>query len=218
MPKKSTNPLRGKSPKKSSSQWTATSRLLRNLEPEDTLDLFRQLYFLSPDNAEYIDSQFKSSQSDKLLDEYRQRIILEFFPNRKSDDSSPKMGKIKQWIRDYRKGTGDLAGTTELMVTFQEQGARFTLAYGDIDERFYDSLLSGWNDLVKMLTQDAPELFFAFRERLLEIVKPTYGRIGWGYSDGVFDAVDEIYAFHGFDLECSGHWKTGYQFNMIKEM
>jgi len=217
MPKKSIKQSRSTSPKKSSPQWTATSRLLRNLEPEEMLDLFQQLYFFSPDNAELIDSQFKSSKGDKLLEEYRKRIILEFFPDRYPHDSFPQMGKMKQWIRDYRKGTGDLAGTTELMVTFQEQGANFTMEYGDINERYYDSLLSGWNDLVKMLTKDAPELFFAFRERLLEILKPIFGRIGWGYSDGVYEAVNEIYAFHGLGLERSGNWKAGFQFRMVEK-
>ena len=149
MPKKSTKQSRSQSPKKSSPQWTATSRLLRNLEPKEMLDLFRQLYLLSRDNAQLIDSQFKSSHGDNLLDEYREKIIQQFFPDNDRHDSFPQMGKMKQWIRDYRKGTGDLAGTTELMVTFQEQGANFTMEYGDIDERFYDSLLSGWNDLVK---------------------------------------------------------------------
>lgn len=206
-----------KSAKKNSSQWAATSRLLRNLEPGEMLDLFRQLYHLSPDNAELIDSLFKSSQGDKLLDEYRQKIIWEFYPEHDSYDSFPKMGKIKQWIRDYRKGTGDLAGTMELMMTFQEQGAKFTLEFGDIDERFYDSLLSGWNDLEKMLTKDAAELFPAFRERMLEIVKPTYGRIGWGYGDGVCDAVESIYDFHGLTLTCSGDWETGFQFHVLEK-
>ena len=215
MPKKTTRQTHSKSPKKSSAQWTATSRLIRNLEPKEMLDLFRQLYLLSTDNAELIDSQFKSSQGDKLLEEYREKIIQEFFPERNPYDSFPKMGKIKQWIRDYQKGTGDMAGTTELMVTFQEQGANFTMAYGDIDERFYDSLLSGWNDLEKMLTKTAPELFPAFRERMLEIVKPVYGRVGWGYGDGVFAAVADIYAFHGLGLEHSGHWKTEYEFTVI---
>jgi len=181
------------------------------------LDLFRQLYLFSTDNAQLMDSQFKSSKGDKLLDEYREKIIHEFFPNNGRYDSFPQMGKMKQWIRDYRKGTGDLAGTTELMVTFQEQGADFTMEYGDINERFYDSLLSGWNDLVKMLTKDAPELFFAFRERLLEIVKPVFGRVGWGYGDGVYEAVDEIYTFHGLGIERSGNWKAGFQFRMVEK-
>ena len=162
-------------------------------------------------------SPLQSSKCDKLLDEYRERIIQEFFPDHNRHDCFPQMGKIKQWVRDYRKGTGDLAGTMELMVTFQEQGANFTMEYGDIDEPFYDSLLSGWNDLVKMLTKDAPELFFVFRERLLEIVKQIFGRVGWGYDKGTYKAVNDIYTFHGLGLERSGNRKAGFQFHVIEK-
>ena len=63
-------------------------------------------------------------------------------------------------------------------------------------------------------TKTSPELFPAFRERLLEIVKPVYGRIGWGYGDGVFATVADIYAFHGLGLEHSGHWKPEYEFTV----
>jgi len=204
-----------KSPK-SSAQWTAVSRLLRNLEPKEVIDLFRRLYMLSADNAELIESQFKSASEDKLLEEYRRKIVLEFFPLRETHDSFPRMGWVKSLIRDYRKGTGDLAGTAELMVTFQEQGMKFTMEYGDIDERFYDSLLSGMNDLVKMLTKDAPELFFAFRDRLVEVVRRVYGRVGWGYGDGMNEAVAEICDFHGLDLQHSGNWRGGYLFKIVE--
>jgi len=207
----------GKQSKKTSGQWSATSRLLRNLEPSEMIDLFRQLYLLSPDNAELIDSQFKSASGDKLLEEYRQKIEQEFFPLRNTDDSFPRMGWMKSLIRDYCKGTNDLAGTTELMVTFQEQGMKFTMEYGDINERFYDSLLSGMNDLIKMLTKDAPQLFPAFRDRLIEIVRPVFGRVGWGYGDGMYETVSEIYDFHGLDLQYSGNWKTGYQFQIVEK-
>jgi hypothetical protein len=191
--------------------------LLRNLEPQEIIDLFRQLYMLSPDNAELIDSQFQSAAGDKLLEEYRRKIVSELFP----DDpykSFPRMGWVKSLIRDYRKGTKDLAGTTELMVTFQELGMEFTMTYGDINERFYDSLLSGMNDLVKMLTKDAPQLFPAFRDRLLEIIRRIFGRIGWGYSDGMYEAIGEICEFHGFELQHSGDWKTGYQIKIVEKV
>ena len=102
------------------------------------------------------------------------------------------------------------------MVTFQEQGMEFTMQYGDIDERFYDSLLSGMNDLIKMLTKDAPHLFLAFRDRLIEILRRVYGRVGWGYGDGMHETVSEICNFHGFDLQHSGDWKTGYRFEVVE--
>ena len=156
----------------------ATSRLLRNLEPQKMIDLFQQLYMLSPENADWIDSQFKSTDGEKLLREYLQKIKLEFFPDYMTRDSFPRMGWMKTLIRDYRKGTGDVIGTVELMVTFQEEGMKFTMEYGDINERFYDSLLSGMNDLAKILTKEAPDLFPSFRDRLVAIVKPVYGCVG----------------------------------------
>ncbi len=200
-----------KTSKRTTAQWNATSRLLRNLELPELLDLFKQLYMLSPDNAELIDSQFQSANEDKLLEEYRRKIVLEFFPSRSNDIGDPRMGMMKKLIRDYRKGTGDLPGTAELMVTFQEQGMKFTMAYGDIDARFYDSLLSGMDDLQKLLTVECPELFPVLGERLLEILRVVYGNIGWGYSDGMWETVAEIYAFHGLELQKTGDWRSGWK-------
>ena len=203
--------------KRTNAQWTPISRLIRNLEPKEMLDLFRQLYMLSPENAEFIDSQFKSGSEEKLLEEYRQKIKLEFFPEHDPYSKFPRMGWMKSLIRDYRKGTGDLAGTAELMVTFQEHGMEFTMMYGDISEQFYDSLLSGMNDMIKMLTKDAPQLFPAFRDRLVEVAQRVYGRVGWGYGDGMRETVGEICEFHGYILRRSGDWRTGYTFEVVEK-
>jgi hypothetical protein len=201
MKKQTVGKPKGKAPKKTSAQWTAVSRLIRNLEPKEVLDLFRQLYMLTLENAELIDSRFKIGTGENLLEDYRKKIIEELYPGYDPHGKFPRMGWLKNLIRDYRKGTNDLAGTTELMVTFQEKGMEFTMAYGDIDERFYDSLLSGMCDLIKMLTKDAPELFPAFRDRLVKIAQTVYGRIGWGYGDGMYETVAEICDFHGLDFQ-----------------
>jgi hypothetical protein len=171
---------------------------------------------LSLENAELIDSMFKSEADEKLLEEYRKKIVKEMHPDYNPKSDFPRMGWVKSLIRDYRKGTDDLAGTAELMVTFQEKGMEFTMAYGDIDERFYDSLLSGMCDLEKLLTKDAPQLFPAFRDRLLAIVRRIYGKIGWGYSDGMYETLGEICEFHGFELERIGEWKTGYKLEIVE--
>ena len=107
------------------------------------LELFQQLYMLSSDNAELMESQFLSV-GGQLMKDYRQKIIYEFFPPANPHNSFPRMGEIKKWIRDYRKGTEDLAGTAELMLTFQEQGMFFTMEYGDIDERFTIPFSPAW--------------------------------------------------------------------------
>jgi len=51
---------------------------------------------------------------------------------------------------------------------------------------------------------------------LIEIVRRVYGRVGWGYGDGMHETVSEICNFHGFDLQHSGDWKTGYRFEVVE--
>jgi hypothetical protein len=216
MRKKTAKKPPGKAPTKNT-QWTSTSRLLRNLEPEEMLDLFQKLYSLSPENAKFIDSRFRSGSKNDPLEEYRQKIDQEFFPQHELVPSSfPRMGWMKSLIRDYCKGTGDLAGTTELMVTFLEYGMKFAMDFHVGNEQFYNSLLSGMRDLTKMLTKKAPHLFPAFRDRLLAIVRSIYGKIGWGCSDGMRNTVVEICQHHGLDFKRTGDRHTGFQFEIVE--
>jgi len=218
MRKKTAKKPSGKTATKKNAQWTSTSRLLRNLEPEEMLDLFRQLYSLSPKNAEFIDSRFGPGSKNDLLEEYRQKIEQEFFPQHEIVPSSfPRMGWMKSLIRDYCKGTDDLAGTAELKVTFLENGMEFTLEYIHVDnERFYDSLLSGMKDLTKILTKKAPQLFPAFRDRLVALVRRVYGKIGWGCGDDMRDTVVQICQHHGLELQRTGDRHTGFQFEIVE--
>ena len=47
---------------------------------------------------------------------------------------------MKQAIREYKKATGNIPGTVELLMSYVENGVAFTGEYGDIDERFYDEI------------------------------------------------------------------------------
>jgi len=44
-----------------------------------------------------------------------------------------------------------------------------------------------------------------------------FGRVGWGYGDGMYEAVAEICDFHGLDFQYSGDWKSGYQFKIVEK-
>ena len=88
--------------------------------------------------------------------------------------------QAKKAISDYAKATGDTVGEVDLMIYYVECGNQFTLDYGDIDERFYDSLLSMYEkaaDKVLLLPRKEQA---EFRERMLNLVESSAG-IGWGY-------------------------------------
>ena len=66
-----------------------------------------------------------------------------------------------------------------------ETGVAFTQAFGDIDERFYNSMETVYADVIRYLNDEqTPEWYVEFGERLEEIVKRTAG-IGWGFHDNI---------------------------------
>ena len=67
-----------------------------------------------------------------MLEKYRSKIVDQFFPAR--GEGKLKLGEARKAIRDYRKATGDIPGTAELLMTYVENGTKFTHDYGDIDE------------------------------------------------------------------------------------
>ena len=115
----------------------------------------------------------------------------QFFPAR--GDGKLKLGEARKAIRDYRKATGNLPGTVELLMTYVENGTRFTHEYGDIDERFYDSVESALEELAALLRGEARGLYPQLRDRLDRVEKMTEG-IGWGFHDFVADVVAQLEA------------------------
>ncbi|MCP4425968.1 MAG: hypothetical protein GY803_15860 [Chloroflexi bacterium] len=130
------------------------------------------------------------------IETYRQRVKDAFFPER-FHEGLPALWEGQQAVSDYRKLTGDIAGTLDLMLTYVEAGTRFTNTYGDIDESFYGSLeamLDDFADLLLAHPEPYAEADIAQRLGLLE--REVYG-IGWGYGDYTSDRIGEIKAYFG---------------------
>lgn len=130
------------------------------------------------------------------IETYRQRVIAAFFPEQ-FHEGLPALWEGERAISDYRRLTGDMAGTLDLMLTYVETGTRFTNTYGDIDESFYESLELTLDNFANLLLAH-PE-FYAEKEiaqRLMSLERDVFG-IGWGYGDNVSDRIGEIKAHFG---------------------
>ena len=125
----------------------------------------------------------------EALEKYRHKIVEQFYPAR--GDAKLKLGEARKAIRDYRKATGNLHGTVELLMTYVENGAEFTHEYGDIDERFYSSIESALDELAALLLREVPGMYPQFIERLAR-VEQVAGDIGWGFGDYVEHVVAQL--------------------------
>lgn len=174
--------------------WSAARKHLADWDKSALLDLVKDLYGASAANRDFIQARCQSSESGgAVLETYRRKIIVQFFSKSLVGVGPLKLGEARKAIRDYRKATGNLAGTAELLLTYVESGTEFTRQYGGIDERFYNSLESALDELAALLLGKARAMYPQLSERLTQVNLMANG-IGWGYGDRVFEVVEDLKA------------------------
>jgi hypothetical protein len=177
-------------PTKKPGGWSAVRQHLTTWDRPALLALVKDLYEAAAVNRDFIQARCQADESGgEVLEKYRGKVVEQFFPTRVF--GKLKLGEARKAIRDYRKATGNLPGTAELLLTYVENGARFTREYGDIDERFYRSVESALEELVALLRGEARELYPSFSGRLASVEQMTDG-IGWGFHDFVADVVGRL--------------------------
>jgi hypothetical protein len=175
---------------KKPSGWSAVRQHLTTWDKPALLALVKDLYEAAAGNRDFIHARCKAEGSGaEALEKYRGKIVDQFFPAR--GDGKLKLGEARKAIRDYRKATGNIPGTAELLLTYVENGARFTHEYGDIDERFYNSVESALEELAALLRGKARGMYPQFRDRLARVEQMTDG-VGWGFHDFVGDVVGQL--------------------------
>ncbi len=167
--------------------WMQIRRQLADWSKPALLALVKDLYNASTANRDFLQARFQAEEdSGPALEKYRRKVIEQFYPKRGFGD--PKLAEARKAIREYRKATGNLAGTIDLLLTYVENGTAFTRDYGDMYEGYYNSLESALNELARLLRRDGAELYPRFRERLLKLMDSA-GHIGWGYGDYLLDQI-----------------------------
>jgi hypothetical protein len=167
--------------------WSAIRRYLNAQSKPALLTLVKDLYDASSGNRDFLHARVQAEAGDgSAVEKYRRTIIEQFYPPR--GFGKLKLAEARKAIRDYRRATGDLAGTIELMLTYVENGTQFTRDYGDINAAYYDSLESVLREMTQLLRKEEPALYPQFRERIHGL-EAHADHIGWGYGDALRDYV-----------------------------
>jgi hypothetical protein len=176
---------------KQKSAWTAIRNQLHKLDVPTLVNLVKDLHDATPTNRDFLAARFLADEAptgaDRPIETFRRRI-REIFNTR---DHKVRLADGRKAIREYRKATGDLLGTVDLMLSYVEEGTEFTCQYGDIDEPFYNSLCSVLAELRELLLGPTAECYPVMEPRLA-LVKQQAAGIGWGFGDFVHDVADEL--------------------------
>lgn len=177
-------------------KWADVEKQLDYLDKPELIEVLRDLFNSSDTVRAFLANRFlPQGDRGETLAKYRKRVVDPFYPAR--GFGKLNLREARRAIREYQKGTGDLAGTIDLLLTYVESGTRFTNDYGDIDERFYSSLESALGEMADSLkTLEGVRLYPQFQKRIEALAKDASG-IGWGYSDAVAEIVSELEAYLG---------------------
>jgi hypothetical protein len=82
------------------------------------------------------------------------------------------------------------------MLFYVEQGVAFTAQCGDIDEPFYNSLVTMFESLVALIEKHGMEIYGPLGARIERLRRASQG-FGWGFSDGMAELFNRLDAAIG---------------------
>lgn len=91
-------------------------------------------------------------------------------------------------IKDFSNVSTNKGQIAELMIFTVECGVNFTLSYGDIDEKFYFTISSIFEQALKYIVDNRLEEEFV--DRCSELTQSSQS-IGWGFGDGMMDLYSD---------------------------
>jgi hypothetical protein len=173
---------------------------LRTYKTEELVSIIIDCYKSSEDVKKYIHMILEpESTENQLFDEAKKKILYQFYPDR--GEPKLKLAEAKKAISEFGKLSNNQARTIELMIYYVELGVDFTNDYGDINETFYYSMESMYqNALNKIRADNGNGLYHIFRDKLKAIVRNTSG-IGWGFHDQLSQMFYEFAVEYEEELE-----------------
>jgi Family of unknown function (DUF6155) len=175
---------------KNNSSLTVVKAHLKNCSKEELIADITELFKRFQPVQDYYQVKISPQAATNIDKKYKKIIEDEFFPARGYGDA--KLSVAKKAISDYRKICTKAEEVADIMLFYVEQGVKYTNAYGDINESFYNSMEGMYEKAIQWIFKYKIQDIFA--ERCQKIMEDSSG-IGWGFSDAMCGIYEE--AFEG---------------------
>lgn len=159
---------------------------LRKLDKEKLVELVADLYKKNKSVKELLDFYVDPNEKELFL-KYRNKVYEAFYPKR---GDRFRLSDGKKAISDFKKLEASKELLSELMLFYAETGVKFTNEFGDIDEPFYNSIVSVYSSALTLMNKE--NILEKFADRAKQIVDDTSG-IGWGFHDELGGIYCEFY-------------------------
>jgi hypothetical protein len=166
--------------------------LIKHLEPDELREVIVELSMLSPKNKQFLKLYLQSSDAvdvESVVDEAKKKIHGHFygrgiFPN-------VNLSAARKTVNEYSKILKDYPGpVADLKLYYVEVGTALTNEFGDMDDRFYSSLVSMFKAFCKQVKAH-PACYKQLQGRIDALMSDCQD-IGWGYSYVITEFICEL--------------------------
>ncbi len=156
-------------------------KYLAQLTKEEVIAILLEVYDVRKEAKEYLDFRLNPNHEAKLK-EYKMLIQNEFYPRR----GEPKLrfSACRTAISDFKKLNPEAKLLADLMLYYVEMGVSFTVDFGDMWEKYYDTLATNFDKAMKFISDN--ELVDDFRPRIEKMLAASE-ICGWGFPDVLYD-------------------------------
>lgn len=116
----------------------------------------------------------------ELLEKYKEQLYKIFNPSN-IVRTGFSLERAQMMLADFANICGSGRWYGDLALYFAECATDFTMSYGDINEKFYDTLGDAYHDAVAAASEDE-ELYKLWKDRL-EYIYHEFSGFGWGMDD-----------------------------------
>ena len=127
-------------------KWSDVKARLETFDRKGLVSLLKDLYDARVDNRRFLHSRL--TPGSLAIEEYRRLVADAIYP----DPFSKRQVSVRDAaaaIVDYRRSTGDVSGTVDLMLTFLEAGTEQSADLGYGEEAYFQALQIRLDAVVK---------------------------------------------------------------------
>ena len=176
--------------KKKAATWADVNVNLERMDRPGLMGVIRDLYEASNLNRRFLHARFVPAAP--VLEEYRRLVRDAVFP----DPFSQRPIRLRDataTITEYKRATGDLSGTVDLMLEFVEAGTEQAADLGYGEDAYFAALERKVKDIVRSLDALPEADLHVATGRLIKLGE-YQGTIGWGYGDFLGDVAATVQA------------------------
>ena len=173
--------------------WQDIKEVISAWSDKQLIGLVQDLYRLNPGNAAFLNARLlKHSAPEQTLAPYKKRIRAAVSP-KEPWKQDVRLSEGRKAISEFIKANGNVRDTLALMTYYVQCGNDFTLEFGDIDERFYNSMCSMVGQIKDRLLKEQDQ---SLAEGIVPLLEKEFkridGQMGWGYPDEFGDHLGEL--------------------------